>query len=108
MTHLIQNERGILLRKGGFQYLFIVKVFKRLLEVAFITYNNFEHVALDGKPFHGVHDISKTKNGRAKYAQHMSKETYSMIESLLIDGVLVDTICNVQFMNEYFKNIPTI
>lgn len=44
---------------------------------------------------HGVHDTSKIKNGRANFSPHMSKETSSLIESLLIDGVSVDTICNL-------------
>ena len=57
-------------------------------------YNYFEHVALDGKPFHRVHDTSKTRNARVKFASHISKEIYLLIESLLIVGVLIDTICN--------------
>lgn len=55
-----------------------------------------------------MHDTSKTKNARANFAPHMLKETSSLIESLLIDGISVDTICNMQYMQEYFENVHTI
>lgn len=85
-----------------------MKVYKILLEVAFITYNKFAYVSLDGKPCHGVHDTRKIRNGRVNFASCMLKETYSMLNSLLINGFFIDTICNGKFLNEYFKNVPTI
>lgn len=69
-----------------------MKVCKSLPEVAFNIYNKFEHVSLNEKPYHGINDIINIINKRINFSSHISKGTYSMLESLIINGISIDTI----------------
>ena len=90
-------------QKRGCQTHFIVKVMYGRPNVALITYNNFSHQDVDGKFCHGKDDPSG--DPRSMVAPRLSNECKSYIESLLIMGVGIDTICEQHYLDPSLANL---
>lgn len=68
--------------------------------VAIITYNDFSHCDANGEFFHGKDDPSG--DPRSSVARRLSNECKSYIESLLLMGVGIDTICEQHYLDHGF------
>ncbi|GLJ23155.1 hypothetical protein SUGI_0437160 [Cryptomeria japonica] len=65
--------------------------------VAIITYNEFSHQDANGEFCHGKDDPSG--DPRSSVAPRLSNECKSYIESLLLMGVSIDTICEQHYLD---------
>ena len=66
-------------------------------QVSIITYNEFTHQDVNGEFFHGKNDPSR--DPRTSFAPRLSNECKSYIESLLMMGVGIDTICEKHYLD---------
>ncbi|GLJ34591.1 hypothetical protein SUGI_0695710 [Cryptomeria japonica] len=84
-------------QKRGCQAHFYVKVMYGRPNVAIITYNEFSHQDANGEFCHGKDDPSG--DPRSSAALRLSNECKSYIESLLLMGVSIDTICEQHYLD---------
>ncbi|GLJ40912.1 hypothetical protein SUGI_0846320 [Cryptomeria japonica] len=84
-------------QKRGCQAHFYVKVMYGRPNVAIITYNEFSHQDANGEFCHGKDDPSG--DPRSSVAPRLSNECKSYIESLLLMGVSIDTICEQHYLD---------
>ncbi|GLJ34588.1 hypothetical protein SUGI_0695670 [Cryptomeria japonica] len=84
-------------QKRGCQAHFYVKVMYGRPNVAVITYNEFSHQDANGEFCHGKDDPSG--DPRSSVAPRLSNECKSYIESLLLMGVSIDTICEQHYLD---------
>ncbi|GLJ25216.1 hypothetical protein SUGI_0482450 [Cryptomeria japonica] len=66
-------------------------------DVAIITYNEFTHCDANGEFCHGKDDPSS--GPRSNFAPRLSNECKSYIETLLLMGVGIDTICEQHYLD---------
>ena len=66
-------------------------------DIAIITYNEFSHQDVNGEYCHGKDDPSG--DPRSSFAPRLSSECKSYIESLLLMGMEIDTICEKQYLD---------
>ncbi|GLJ18061.1 hypothetical protein SUGI_0318650 [Cryptomeria japonica] len=84
-------------QKRGCQAHFYVKVMYGRPNVAIITYIEFSHQDANGEFCHGKDDPSG--DPRSSVAPRLSNECKSYIESLLLMGVSIDTICEQHYLD---------
>ena len=72
-------------------------------DVAIITYNEYIHQDASGEFFHGKDD--PYGDPRSSFAPRLSSECKSYIESLLLMGVGIDTICEQHYLDFGLKKL---
>ena len=85
------------IQKRGCQTHFHVKVLYGRPNVAIIAYNQYSHQDANGEFCHGIDDPSG--DPRSNVAPRLSNECKSYIESLLLMGVGIDTICEQHYLD---------
>ncbi|XP_059075369.1 uncharacterized protein LOC131875306 [Cryptomeria japonica] len=85
------------IQKRGCQAHFLVRVMYGRPDVAIITYNEFTHCDANGEFCHGKDDLSS--GPRSNFAPRLSNECKSYIETLLLMGVGIDTICEQHYLD---------
>ncbi|XP_059076493.1 uncharacterized protein LOC131875825 [Cryptomeria japonica] len=85
------------IQKRGCQAHFLVRVMYGRPDVAIITYNEFTHCDANGEFCHGKDDPSS--GPRSNFAPRLSNECKSYIETLLLMGVGIDTICEQHYLD---------
>ena len=72
-------------------------------DVSIITYNEYIHQDASGEFCHGKNDPSG--DPRCNFAPRLSNECKSYIESLLLMGVGIDTICEQHYLDFGLKKL---
>ncbi|GLJ47194.1 hypothetical protein SUGI_0996270 [Cryptomeria japonica] len=85
------------IQKRGCQAHFLVGVMYGRPDVAIITYNEFTHCDANGEFCHGKDDPSS--GPRSNFAPRLSNECKSYIETLLLMGVGIGTICEQHYLD---------
>ncbi|XP_057845861.1 uncharacterized protein LOC131055410 [Cryptomeria japonica] len=90
-------------KKRGCQTHFQVRVMYGRPHVALITYNERSHCDANGEFCHGKNDTSR--DPQSALALSLSDECQSYLESLLLMGVEVDTICERHHLDHGFLEL---
>lgn len=84
-------------QKRGCQAHFLVRVKCGRPYVDIITYNEFTHYETNGEFCHGNDD--PIGDPRSNFAPRLLNKCKSYIESLLLIGVKIDTVCEKHYLN---------